>query len=281
MLRAMPTIGIWVDDSPNVVLESEYFARLSACGIQTLAVMVEWGGGGFNPKWSVDQLKRLRDFAFNYDKEIVLTTWPEPNPSYLKAYRSMMIELCVASGASAQEVDTEGNWRTSRVSGFSSLAGASVMLVQTMREIRAELDVRCELTTFTSHTENGRAAMVAPYMDRLYPQAYSVHHRNKQTIAWDHIYGPGSMQKMTLDRTLLVKRSLTMKLGVGLAAYDQKWPNHLPEEALKKAYDKACEYNPVEIRYWSSKWVVGKRANSATYTARFLQDLHRAKQKEA
>jgi len=124
---------------------------------------------------------------------------------------------------------------------------------------------------------------VAPHMDRLCVQAYSVRNRTKKNLAtgkydvpwavpWTHTYGPGRMQVHTLDRTSLVPGD--PKIVAGLAAYDQKWPTHLAHTALSMAYDAAISHEHVEVvavRYWSSKWVLGVRNNR--YASKFLKSL--------
>lgn len=267
-----PHLGLWLDDPPKVVLREVYFDQLVALGVRVVAVMIDTSRRGWDPKWSVGQLNELRQLALSRDIEVVLTCWPEPDPEDIDAMVKDLPRLLVAAGASALEIDTERNWRHDRVRnvrrqvGRSSLDLAGDHLVAGLSRVRAQLDVRLELTTFTSHTENGRSADVAPHMDRLVPQAYSVRERNGKLIPWSHSYGPGGMQRFTIDRTLLIEGP---KLSVGLAAYDQAWPGHTAHEAMEIAWLAALAYDPMEIRFWSSKWVLGVRANG--YAADFLR----------
>ena len=53
---------------------------------------------------------------------------------------------------------------------------------------------------FTYHTENLKNAVLAPLMDRLLPQAYSVRHRSNKTIGWNDSLGPGKHQSLAIAR---------------------------------------------------------------------------------
>ncbi len=68
-----------------------------------------------------------------------------------------------------------------------------------MRELMGP-DGILELTTFTYHAENSKNAKLAPQMDRLLPQAYSVRHRNNETIDWGDSLGPGRHQTLAISR---------------------------------------------------------------------------------
>lgn len=279
----MTALGLWVDDAAPRVLAPRYFDDLLSVGANVAAVMIDTSAPGWDPTWDVVELERLQRLARPRQIEVVLTTWPEPNKRSIDAMAHGMPALLAAAGAAAWEIDTEFNWKPARVRGFRAEAQRSALdfagdyLVESMLSAAAPLDVRLELTTFTSHTENGRAADVAPMMHRIVPQAYSVRHREGKTIDWNHIYGPGQMQKLTLDRALLVRglNQMGPKLACGLAAYDQNWPGHTPEEAMRAAYDAALRYDPAEIRYWSSKWIIGAQSASTPYAARFLRSLPR------
>ena len=40
---------------------------------------------------------------------------------------------------------------------------------------------------------------------------------------------------------------------------------------MRVAYDAALQYDPVEVRFWSSKWILGIRSNG--YASRFIKSL--------
>lgn len=47
-----------------------------------------------------------------------------------------------------------------------------------------------------------------------------------------------------------------VEIGCGLAAYDNTFPGHTPEEAMDKDFDRAVAEGCREIRYWSSEWLI-------------------------
>lgn len=272
-----PTLGLWIDDAPSVVLGKTYLPRFIELGFRTAAVMVESMSSGFDPKYSRAHLEALGERCRELDIELVLTVWPEPRAVYLAEMVERLPPLLKASGAAALEFDTESNWIPKRLQGFRSMEEASEGLLQVVRKFW-DLDIRSELTTFPMHAENGRSAVLADDVDRILPQAYSVRNRRDNAgkpiqIAWGDTFGPGGMQRFTLDRALQVPRKPNGKprLSVGLAAYDQRWPGRSGELAMRTAYEAALEYDPVEVRWWSSKWVIG--AKRLSYTAPFFRNL--------
>lgn len=271
------TIGCWVDDDVRIK-KPESFERMSAAGISAIALMLDTSKKGWDPMYAAHEIEAIARLADDHDMEIIFTTWPFPDKGNIDVMCDAVGEWLASIAPEvirAFEVDAEFNWKPRFVRGFDNIDKAGDYLVKKMDEAVAATGARKELTTFTSHTENGRAADVAPHMDRVLGQAHSVRHRKKSDgsgwrIPWTHSYGPGRMQKLTLDRSLRIPGMLeTIELGCGLAAYDQEWPRHRPEEAMKVAYDAAIGYGCREIRYWSFKWIFGHLSN--TYAERFLQ----------
>lgn len=252
----MTSLGVWVDEPKSTLLTSTYWKELLTHGIQTAAIMLEGNDPGFTSKFTATDLEKICALALEHDIELVLTIWPEPTVDYLADLEEKLPKLIEKSGCAGIECDLEGNWKSSNVKGFTDLAKASDVLVKLLKRFRTKYDVRLEMTTFPDHPENAPGAMVAPHMDRLLPQAYSVRNRTNTLVAWDGKYGPGHMQTYTLNKTLHMPS--ISKLSCGLAAYDQKWPDHSVAQALQLAYDTAMEYNPIEVRFWSSKWIFGK-----------------------
>jgi hypothetical protein len=102
-------------------------------------------------------------------------------------------------GSTTFEVDTEGNWNKKFLNGFRTMEEASEYLAMKMRELVGP-DGNLELTTFTYHTENSSSAKLAPLMDLLLPQAYSVRHRSNGTVEWTDSLGPGRHQVLAVNR---------------------------------------------------------------------------------
>ena len=270
----MPIRGLWVDDPISHVTAAPFWDEVKAHRITTAAIMLESFGNGFDPKYKVKDLEKVKTLARERDIEIVLTVCPEPSRTYLGDLDARIGELLAASGAAGLEFDMEGNWLPIKADGFGSIDEAGSVLALIFHETMESRDVRIEVTTYPYHTENSKTADLAPYASRLLPQAYSVRHRDGKELSWADRLGPGNMQKLTLDRALLV-RGVGSPAGplvsCGLAAWDQIWPGRPGEESMHTAYEAALKYTPFEIRWWSSKWVLGCQANG--YASRFLKSL--------
>lgn len=267
--------GIWIDDPVKDVLKPEFWEKMVEHDLSVGAIMVERLGGSFDEIYSNDTLSKVRDLAFKKDIELVLTVWPEPTKVWMAEFEKKMPDMLKAAGASGLEFDLEGNWLRKEVSGFASLDAAGDEFVKVFERVTSALDVRTEVTTYPFHVENSKTADVAPHADRLLPQAYSVCRRDPGgDVDWDGPYGPGAMQRLTMDRAKQVPgvgSALGPLLSCGLAAYEQTFKGHAPEEAMQVAWDAALKYAPIEIRFWSSKWVFGIRKNG--YASKFLKSL--------
>jgi len=264
MKNNLPPLGLWIDCPPRRVQKPEYFDQLQRLGVTTAAIMVERNAPRWDPFWSMAELEAVGQLAIERDMEIVLTTWPVPRKGELDRMCSDMIGMLMC-GAVAWEVDCEGLWKKGHVRDFRSLAEAGDYLSSLMRRITSRVDVRTELTTHPGHAESGPKAKLAPTLDRFLCQAYSVRHRpGGKEIGWGNKYGPGRMQEAALTRAELIPDE--PMVGAGLAAWDQQWPGHTVAEAMFAALESALRFDPCEIRYWSSKWVM-RDATVATFLA--------------
>lgn len=279
---------LWVDDAPSRVIKPAYMDTVKRLGFSAVSVMLDSPKPGLDLKWKPAQVEKVGVLCDERDIELILCFWPSPKKHLLKRIRKEVPPLIAISGAKAQEIDTEFNWKAKYASGFTRVAGRTQLdlagdyLVQVMDEIKCETGARKELTTFTSHTENGRSADVAPHMDVLCVQAYSVTPRGGRKIWPNHTYGPGGMQKHTLDRTALIPGTFRKRGGIkvtcGLAAWNQKFQGMKPERAMEVAYHAAVRYGCDRVRYWSSKWILGVQARNARYAGRFIRSLVAAEQ---
>jgi hypothetical protein len=270
----MVNLGVWIDDSVKSVRSPKFWDDFKEHGFETAGVMLESVKGGFDPKYDTRTLEDIRSHALSRDIEVVITVWPEPSKAYLEELELKIGPMLEASGAAGIEFDCEGNWLKGGLRGYPSLEAASQAFVESFRRISLRYDVRTELTTYPYHAENGKSALVAPHCGRILPQAYSVRKRSSGDVDWDSRFGPGGMQRLTMDRALRVPgvgQNSGPLVGCALAAYDQTWPDRDPSEAMQVAYDAAMTYNPIEIRYWSSKWIFGARANG--YASKFIKGL--------
>lgn len=295
------SMELWIDDAPSLVTTHSYFDDLLYHGVDLIAVMVDNHAREWKPMWSYKRMEKLGELCWDTGIELALTCWPWPDKSVIRALTKGMTEMYKAAGPAAVEWedDMEANWLERAVRGFRAQDGRSAIdlagdyWIDAKEEAIARIDeernqaLRSSMTTFTAHTENGRAADIAPYYDLLMPQAYAVRHRryrgkNRQ-VPQEHTYGPGRMVEHTLDRTKLIvdsvyeERKHHIELGCGHALYDQRWPMG-PESAMMLNLDIAVgEYGCKRNRCWSSKWAIGKMAHRSPYAGDFLRAVAEAR----
>lgn len=263
-LRKPVVRGIWMDDM-DALHSPDRLMELVDHGITSVSFMADRANQGWNPALSDESLAKKVALCEEKGIRVAVTIWPDPNPEYLKNMADhMALWLHTNPGIKGLEVDVEGNWHSRRVKGYKSLAAASEALVEALHKLRDEYGVKLEATTYTHHQENTTNAGVAKYSDMVFPQAYSVNDRGGKHVPWGHAYGPERMIKTTLTKTnrLIEASPSSLELGVGLAAYEQQWPGRTPFEAMYLAYRNALAYSPKEIRWWSYKWVFGRRATN-------------------
>lgn len=308
------SLGLWVDNK-RAALHPDFMSWVGEeLHFDLLALMIDPSDKAWNPNWKAKDIEKICKAADEYSIEIILTTWPYPDKDQIDAMSKDMEELLLVGRTSGWETDQEFNWRKSKVNPhhfkprtetFESEDGVHVTIKRTpydlagdyllekKGEVCARTGTRNELTTFTSHPENGQFADVAPHCDRLLVQAYSVDERNGRDIRFMSDLGPGGMQHKTLRRTMRipgVAKSGGPDLGVGHAAWRQRFHTapkdrldalrdrgvpgeiRVPFAAMEVAFETALrEYPTIDHRWWSSKHIWGPGANS--YAAKFLRSL--------
>jgi len=297
------TFGLWVDCPPRTVLNEGYFRAARDLGFTEFAVMIDDAPRRWKPTWSLGQWERLCRLADEFSVSLAVTTWPYPDKRTLDTMYAD-IEHYVGMApfvVQGEESDTEFNWKASKVKGFRgrTIAGrgrvsafdlAGDYLVDLKRECAASVgrertEFKCppplcyqephkEQTTFAGHLEAGPNADVAPHMDIMFMQMYSVATRKRTNaegkrvsypVPWGHTYGPGNMQKWSIDRAHLIPGVPSGKvlLAAGLAGWNQKFQGHSIEEAIREAFLETILLGIRRIRVWSSKWLLGARSDSA------------------
>lgn len=271
----LPPIGVWIDDPAHVALRAGYLDRLVEFGVTRVAVMVQRMPRGrraeWRQTWSTRDLMRFASRCAQRGIALTLTIWPQPTAKALELAKSKLEHLIRQTGASGVELDAESNWTEKRLVGFAGdLYAAARAWRFWLEDLREEHGVRIELTTFPAHAENGGSGGLAPSMDLLLPQAYGVRHRRhrgrKVRIDFDGPLGPERIVERSLHgarKASAAARVPRAAVGVGLALYDQRFPGVPPVESLKTAFRAAVDGGAAEIRFWSSKWLLGVRAGKA------------------
>jgi hypothetical protein len=275
-----PAHGLWIDDPARMVMSDPYWVLFRDLGFSVAALFLDSFTPGFDVRYTDAELAAIGERLRAADVELVITVCPEPRVEYIAQMRQRLPRIIRLCGAAALEYDAESNWMTKKVVGFRSLAEAAEAVDLVGREFQTQLDVRSELTTFTEHNENGPRATLADDVDRVVPQGYSVrnrkdaHGRPIEIPFTGHVYSPGAMQKRTFDKAMLIpKKNGKPAISCGLAAYDQLWPGKTVTQAMRIAYDESLRYSPKEVRWWSSKWVIGGQAKLPV--TQFFRDLAR------
>jgi len=205
--KAIPAgivVGALIDDPVYDVKKPEFADHLVRMHVQRAALMINKSNTQtsqvpWSLRWDEDDLKEVADLFHSRGIECVATCWPRPSRSMIDVMCEDMAWILPLIGSTTFEVDTEGNWAEKFLSGFRTMEEASEYLAQKMRELVGP-DGHLELTTFTYHAENSSSAKLAPLMDLLLPQAYSVRHRANGTVGWTDSLGPGKHQILAVNR---------------------------------------------------------------------------------
>ena len=266
----MTTRGAWIDDPPVLVKTPAFWRSFQEHGLTNGALMIESSAAGLDLNYTPEALHALSELAADFGVTLTLTVWPEPKQTYLTLLNAKINGLLDAARATGLECDLESNWTSKNLQGYPSIDAAGDALVQVLDRVSADWGPKTIVTTFPLHVENSSRADVTSHVSMAMPQAYSVRDRSTGPVEWNGKLGPGNCQRLTLDLTKQIKGP---RLGCGLAAYDQVWPGHTGEEAMRIAYTAAMMYEPVALCWWSTKWIFGVKANG--YSSRFLKSLPR------
>lgn len=275
--KTLPDLEVWVDDAQVKILKPEYWDVVKDLGFKSAAFMVDTSTRGWDTSWTAKKYEKVGKLAADRGIKLITTIWPEPNKLYFNGALKDIANFLNAAGSHILESDMEFNWKPER-STFKTWIEANDEFLKFIDKVKQQVpNLQTELTTFTSHAENGKAAKAAPHMDRLVVQAYGIRRRpNGDLIPWGHVYSAGKMQTYTLDRTILVPgvQNGKPRVSVGVPAWDQEWPGHTEKEAMQLARDACLNYPHVQVeslRYWSSKWIFGSRKND--YASDFIKGL--------
>jgi hypothetical protein len=197
-------VGAWIDDPVHNAKKEAFADRLVEMHITRAALMINKSNTRVSDvpwalRWEREDLEAVAALYMSRGIECVGTCWPRPSKSQIDAMCADMEWVLKVLGSKTFEVDTEGNWKEKFLQGFNNMQQASDYLAARMRELVGD-DGELELTTYTYHAENSKNAKLAPQMDRLLPQAYSVRHRGNESIGWNDPLGPGKHQTLAVNR---------------------------------------------------------------------------------
>jgi hypothetical protein len=247
-------LGLWIDDSPGLALLRPYLERLRALPLSHVAVMVDSTETGLDARWTARQLADLAHAV--PEMGVVLTLWPEPTAAYVRQLERELPALIAAGVVRTVELDLEGGWKLGKLSGYASMRAAGQALVEAVRRSGAR---EHEVTTFPAHAEAHERGAVQDEA-RLWLQTYPVAHARGERRDFDGPLGP---ERRPFEDVVRVRKTAEpgVEVCAGLAAWAQDgWPGE-PGDAMAMALGSAVRAGVRRVRWWSSKHVIGARAN--------------------
>lgn len=286
------SLGVWGDLPKSLILTPEFFDWFAHdLRFDLLALMIDDADPKVEFSWAEKDVEKALKLADPHAIEIGLTTWPYPVPELLAQMKAKMDALLGVGPVAEWETDQEFNFQEDDVKGYADLAEAAHALVETKGELCEKYGCRDVVTTFTYHMENSVRSMTIPHADRAAIQAYAVDERDGKAVTWNHRFGPGHMQKLTLDRTMQIPgvREGKVELLVGHAAWAQagftekrkvvtdkgtvgRWVS-VPEKAMRVSFEASLPYKPVAHNWWSLKYIYPKSPRFNVYSEAFLKSL--------
>jgi len=279
------SLGLWIDLSKRMVLTPDFFRWFAeTLKFDLMSIMIDDADPAVEFSWSAKDVEKALKLADKYAIEIALTTWPYPDVNQLRVMEQKMDALLGVGPIGEWETDEEFNWQEDDVAGFANLDKAGDALVDIKGRLCSKHEVRNTITTFTYHRENSARADTAQHMDRVMVQAYAVDERGGKEVTWDHRFGPGRMQTLTLNRTLKIPGVAQGKpeLAVGHAAWNQdhfrrkmdgRWATMSANDAMKASFEASLHYKPVAHNWWSAKYAYPSSPRHHPYAETFLKSL--------
>lgn len=203
--------------------------------------------GRASGRWSAEQLRRLQ----THDAPNVhAMVWAAPTAAFANDFRTFCQSLAKAN-IRVVELDIERDAWGEPVRGFASREAAAATLV----DIAHDAGLTVGVTMIPSRLYAGFHDA-----DYLVPQAYSKYANGAANHDAGGYYAPKNMQ----DRAARAAANAypRLPLVLALAAHDQRWPAgpFANLHGMDVAYHAARQHSK-SIRWWSSKWVVGHRAD--------------------
>ena len=242
--RNRRTVSVWwdVQGPPTLLYLDKHIANLKALGISSVSIMLTDPDGSSNfTDHELDSFTaalRANGITFGLD------VWSHPSRRFVASLPELSF---VARGLGAQfiEFDTEANWESSRLEGYSSLDEAADGVAGMLSGSRVPWGIT---------TNMGRLSSTALTLGRhgrfVVPQAYS-------TAGTDDPMGvfPGSYQTRSYNKTRTLYGD--MPIVMGLAAFDQELPGWNPTSAMLAAARASFGLDTDGVRFWSWKWIGG------------------------
>lgn len=238
-------VSVWWDVGGPMTIRhlNRHIANLKALGVSGVTIMLDEADGtiNFNQNDLVEFASTLRVNGIAFGLDI----WSRPTRQFVAERLPWVFALANGAGAQFIEFDTEGEWTSSRLRGYTSLDEAASGVAQAMRRS----PVPWGITTFRERLVT-TALSLGRYGNFIVPQAYSRVGNDDRIGAF-----PGSYQIKVYDQTRRAYGG--MPVVMGLAAFDQEFPGMDPASAMIVAARASFDLGVNEVCFWSWKWIGG------------------------
>lgn len=264
-------LGVWWDEGGSATLAQAqaYIAACKELRITDVAIMAtrqedttwRWS------VWTPEQLELWCRMLRAAGIEPTIVVWPRPTRTWIEGalggtVSSLPLAVVAARCGAAVEFDAEGgNWKSSLVSGYPSLTAASRALVDGVRDgLRRHGGGRLKVgaTVHTGRLQRELTSLCDYVAIQAYSQAQDDDRDGRVDDGYDfgEPYGPGERQRLGAR---MVRGLGGPELVMGLAAYNQDFPGHSTSAAMLAAWNAAAAEGARRVRYWSMKWIIGRR----------------------
>lgn len=255
--------GMWVQHPGKTA--APQLAALSELGVRRLHVMVSHAAVPYKDcaKASAPRLTAVLPKLVDLVKEakgrgfgVIATVYISPARRHIEKFLSSEdgpLTSLVRAGIDGVEYDLEGGWSRSEPCGYATREEAAKLLYAGTRALKAGMPVGV-----TTHLARAKDENIARNdTDWISLQAYAKCQADNCVAFDDNREGPGA-------REARVPAELDAYPGlvvVGLAAFNQKWPNRRVDEAMSRSLStfdtlKKADAKYVGYSYWSATWAL-------------------------
>ena len=247
--RAKVTHGLYWDDGRAWTVSNwpRLCAELRSMRIDHIVVVTNGSdaakAGKADGRWSASQLGALR--RGRNAPRVHAMVWASPTKAFARAFAKYCAELHQA-GIDVVELDVERDVWGDAATDYADKETVARALVQ----IAIDAGLTVGVTMIPDRVYAGFERS-----DYISMQSYSRYHGGLAQFDGDGPYAPGPMQR----RGANAAQRLGLPLVQALGAWDQRWGTRPLGPEMMHAYE-AARATSRSVRWWSSKWVIGSRA---------------------
>lgn len=255
--------GMWVQHPTKTA--APQLAALSELGVRRLHVMASHAAEPYkdcshasSPKLTANLAKLIELVKEGKAKGfgVIATFYISPSRPHIDKFVSSdggpLVSL-IEAGVDGVEYDLEGGWSRAAVCGYRTHEEAAKALYAATRALKAGMPVG--VTTHLARAKDGHIAR--DDADWVSLQAYAKCQADNCVEFEDKSEGPGARE----GRVPAELGSYPGLVVVGLAAFNQKWPNRPVKDAMRRSLNtinslKEADSAYVGYSYWSATWAL-------------------------